>query len=181
MRSHNEILLNEYQEINCLRERAIQSMESTETAYFTFLGLIITAISFFYGNSNEEEKRWVIIIGLVVILIFGISMYNLLIGSNINKIIYTRMLNRTRNYLIQSKNLKKFILLEINGFKPDFDTLGFLGKKLSVVGIIGIIAIINSILIGILSYLILSILCIKNALRLCVSFSVKWITDPFRI
>ncbi len=152
MNSDN-ILINEYNALLNLRERSIKSVEGSANSYFTFLGLLATALSFSLKKISDY-KVLVIILGLGVIL-YGRWIYRSSIFSLINFTIYTRQLNLTRKALVKNRySLKNKIFLPIDGEKPEFDGLGFFGQKFSKNGFLAVIKWINSILAGLLIYFV---------------------------
>ena len=158
----DDILLNEYRELSILRERSIKSIASSANAYYIILTIVIAAIGLFIKDIEIPNSQISILHVEIVILCIGIALYrfgwfiyHLLISSHINLTSYTRKLNLTRGYLVAGKDLNHKILLPTDDESEYGITGPFREENINKKGVVGVVKIINSIIIG-LTFLFLA-------------------------
>jgi hypothetical protein len=152
------IITNEYQTIKEFRERCVKNIEESTRTYLIFFGFVITALALVKEFSDFETPKFLIIFPLTVCVIVGWYVYKLIIQTHINFINYTRKLNITRKFLKEKTKNSKYILLPTSGKEPAFDTIGYTGKKFSEDGVLRIIQILNSLVVGAITFLLIDTL-----------------------
>jgi len=162
MKEKLEIILNEYNAILAFRARCIKNIDEGMRTYLIFLGFNATAISFFSNNKSPN----IILIGVLLVLccIVGFSIYQQMIATYIQMIVYTKKLNLTRKLFKQWKKAGRLLYLPITAKKPGFDKTGYTGKKFSSFGIINLIKVLNSISAAFAFYLIITEIQTKQPL-----------------
>ncbi len=165
----DRILLKQSEELFSLRERNINNIGSSANSFFTFLGLVLTALAIFLDDNDptliNSTQHIVLIIAGIIVFGFGIFTRQNIWSSYTNQIYYTRMLNMTRAYLIYDRSLTNKILLPIRSDEPEFDTKGFLGQKFSKNDIVVVLKWINSFVFAITIYAFLTLISRQELLQ----------------
>jgi hypothetical protein len=156
MTKRSEILFKQADELLSLRERSIQNIGASSSAYFTVLSLVFTALALFLKTEkstflNPFQQKIIIIAG-VAVFFFGWIIRKNIWSSYVNQIFYTRMLNMTRAYITENQDMSDQILLPVRGDEPEFDKKGFIGQMFSKNDVVCWIKWTNSVVMGLLIF-----------------------------
>jgi len=127
MKEKLEIILNEYNAILAFRARCIKNIDEGMKTYLLFLGFNATAISFF--TNNHSPNIWLIGILLALCALVGFKIYEQMVATYIQMIVYTKKLNLTRKLFTHWKRARRLLYLPITEKKPDFDKTGYAEKN----------------------------------------------------
>ncbi len=140
-----KFLLEELETLRSLRSNMNSLGESRVNILLAVSGGLF-GLALFKLSSNSQEEVSFLINGVVLIglLFLGLITFGRTIERDINIKIYTRGLNRIRNYFAnQDPPLKKHLILPIYDDQPKFNTLGlsnnFIGQFFSLESMVVII------------------------------------------
>jgi hypothetical protein len=160
-----KFLYKQAEELFKYRERSIESISSTYSAYVKFLPILAVAIGVFIkidDNVLTDSIFWIVIFFTgIAVFTYGCYIHHLLISSYINLNIYTKKINLTRSYLMPTGYENK-TLLPYTAKEPNFGEQGYLEEDISKIGVVAFMRWANSIIafisFSILFYLLL-LLC----------------------
>lgn len=150
--SDREFLLAELSTMREMRA-SLNSLVSTEISIFlamvtaTFVGLGFASDRFDFSN----EVLTISIAALAIIALLGWALFTRVVVSRIEVVKYARNMNRVRNYFVQhDARIEMHASDDIHDDLPPFGAIGTSRPQFMPSGNTGMIAILNSVVLGVM-------------------------------
>jgi len=135
MVNKEQVLDNQQLELISMCERSIHSMDAMSSSHLTLMGLIAVAFSIALGAFLQRRMVAVFLLFFLGLIVYGLRVYQRILTSHTELVINTRRLNAARGvHVMDNKFYEGKIFLPVDGSEPEFDEMGFFGKKFSLNG-----------------------------------------------